>query len=131
MLDFFPGYNIANLDSRKQAITIGDLLSMTSGLREDDGGKDASGNWVQYVLDLPMDNDPGTVQNMNGGGYHLLAAIIQKSSGMTPLAFASKYLFEPLGISGAGWLADPQGINNGSGLMYLTAGIWLRLVIFT
>ena len=58
---------------------------------------------------------------MNGGGYHLLAAIIQKTSGMTPLAFANKYLFDPLGISGAGWLADPQGINNGSGLMYLTA----------
>ena len=30
-------------------------------------------------------------------------------------------LFEPLGISGAKWLADPQGFNNGSGLMYLTA----------
>ena len=40
---------------------------------------------------------------------------------MTPLEFANKNLFEPLGISGAKWLADPQGINNGSGLMYLTA----------
>ena len=40
MLDFFPEYKIANLDARKQAITIGNLLSMTSGLIEDDGGKD-------------------------------------------------------------------------------------------
>ena len=64
MLDFFPDYKIANLDARKQAITIGDLLNMTSGLREDDCGKDGSDNWVQYVLDLPMDNDPGQVQNM-------------------------------------------------------------------
>ena len=38
MLDFFPDRKIDNLDARKQAITIGDLLSMTSGLREDDDG---------------------------------------------------------------------------------------------
>ena len=41
-----------------------------------------------------MDMDPGKVQNMNGGKNHLLAAIIQKTSGMTPLAFANKYLFQ-------------------------------------
>ena len=121
MLDFFPDRKIANPDARKQAITIRDLLSMTSGLREDDSGKDGSADWVQYVLDLPMENDPGKVWNPNGGGYHLLSAIIQKTTGMTPLAFAIKVLFEPLGISGAGWLTDPQGINNGSGLMYLTS----------
>ncbi len=121
MLDFFPDRKIANLDARKQAITIGDLLSMTSGLREDDAGKDGSDDWVQYVLDLPMDYDPGKVRNDNGGGYHLLSAIIQKTTGMNTLEFANKYLFEPLGISGVGWLTDPQGINNGSGLMYLTS----------
>ena len=80
-----------------------------------------SDDWVQYALDLPLDNDPGKVWEQNGGGYQLLTAIIQKTSGMTPLAFANKYLFEPLGISGAEWLADPQGINNGSSLLYLTA----------
>jgi CubicO group peptidase (beta-lactamase class C family) len=121
MLDFFPDRKIANLDARKQAITIQDLLTMTSGLREDDSGKDASDNWVQYVLDLPMDFDPGKFWNENGGGYHLLSAIIQKTTGMTPLAFANKNLFEPLGISDVKWLTDPQGINNGSGLMYLTS----------
>ena len=29
------------MDARKQAITIGNLLSMTSGLREDDGGMES------------------------------------------------------------------------------------------
>ena len=79
MLDFFPDRKIANLDARKQAITIQNLLSMTSGLLEDDAGKDASTDWVQYVLGLPLDFDPGKVWNPNGGGYHLLSAIIQKN----------------------------------------------------
>ena len=37
MLDFFPDRKIANLDARKQAITIENLLTMTSGFIDDDG----------------------------------------------------------------------------------------------
>ena len=38
MLDFFLDYKIANLDAQKQAITIKNLLTQTSGLREDGAG---------------------------------------------------------------------------------------------
>ena len=49
MLDFFPDRKIANLDARKQAITIGDLLSMTSGFYYAGGNGDDSDDWVQYA----------------------------------------------------------------------------------
>jgi CubicO group peptidase (beta-lactamase class C family) len=121
MLDFFPDRKVANLDARKQAITIRDLLSESSGLSENDDGMHNSDDWVQFALDLPMETTPGKVWNHNGGGYHLLSAIIQKATGMTALAFANKFLFGPLGISGARWLTDPQGISEGDNVLYLTS----------
>ena len=120
MLDFFPDYKIANLDARKQAITIGDLLTMTSGFRIDDGGNGIilttgfSINWT-----CRWTHEPGTMWDPTRGGYILLAAIIQKATGMTALAFANKYLFGPLGISGAVWETDPHGIENGGNRLYI------------
>jgi len=123
MLDFFPDRKIANLDAVKQAITIRDLLSMTSGLLGVD--VDSSGvlpdDWVQDQLDMPMNSKPGIEVARNRGGYILLTAIIQKATGMTALAFANKVLFGPLGISGAAWETDSKGIENGGNRLYLTS----------
>ncbi|MFX0091478.1 MAG: serine hydrolase domain-containing protein [Candidatus Hodarchaeota archaeon] len=149
VLDFFPERNISNVDSRKQAMTLEHLLSMTSGLEWNELAVSyansqnnynklvSSADWVQYVLDRPMVAEPGTVWTYNSGVSHLLSAILTKTTGNSTLAFAQKYLFEPLGISTVYWSTDPQGIFFGGssirlttrdmakfGYLYLNNGTW-------
>ena len=123
MIDYFPNRTIANLDSRKQSITIEHLLTMTSGLEWDEWtlpygeyGNDAtdmfqSSDAIQYVLDRPMTYDPGESWTYNSGGSHLLGAIVAITSGQTLYEFAFEHLFEPLGISDydVHWSTDQNG----------------------
>jgi len=101
-----------NLDERKQDITIRHLLTMSSGLDCNDWDKKSRGqedrvykkkDWLQYTLNLPMVNDPGTVVSYCSIGVILAAEIISQASGMTINKFAEKYLFKPLGIHHLQW----------------------------
>lgn len=101
-----------NLDPRKEKITIKHLITMSSGLDCNDWDKNSKGqedrvyrkkDWLQYFLDLPMINDPGTVSNYCSIGQILVAEIISKASRMSIDKFAEKYLFKPLGITNLSW----------------------------
>src|SRR5260370_42469866 len=68
VLDFFDRRSIVNVDDRKEAITVRDLLNMTSGLdwAEPLHGRPASAiemghspNWIQFILNRPMSSTPG------------------------------------------------------------------------
>jgi len=122
LLSFFPIDTIATHDTRKDHITLKDLLTMTSGLdciglpsEETVQAMEASPNWVQFMLDRPMASEPGNTFVYCGGVMHLLSAVLQKATGMTALEYARQNLFEPLGIQEVVWPTDPQGINQGSG----------------
>ncbi len=125
MLSFFPGRTIANLDERKQRITVAHLASMSSGLEctEADQATQAammaSDDWVQFTLDLPVKWGPGSHFEYCNPAIHLLSPILQQATGMTALEFAEVHLFEPLGINEAVWTADPQGYNRGWGDLFL------------
>ena len=70
VLDFLDHRNIANVDQRKEAITVQNLLDMTSGLEwteqaggltppiETDRQMAASVDWVKFILDRPMSSAP-------------------------------------------------------------------------
>jgi len=127
VLDFFPEHTVANLDANKEAMTLEDLLTMRSGFKCSNQGSQStdvqmwmSSDWVQFALDLPMSTEPGTHYNYCNQNSHLLSAIIQETTGMSALAFAQKYLFEPLGVSDVIWSADLQGNNCGWGDMKLS-----------
>ncbi|MEM9829617.1 MAG: serine hydrolase [Bacteroidota bacterium] len=101
-----------NLDERKKDITIKHLLTMSTGLECNDWDKKSKGqedrvykkkDWLQYTLNLPMANEPGTVSHYCSMGVVLAAEIISQASGMTIDAFAEKYLFEPLNIHNLQW----------------------------
>jgi len=122
LVSFFPENAIDNRDARKDRITVRDLLSMSSGL--DCTGlpseatvqeMEASPDWVQFMLDRPMVDEPGSTFVYCGGDMHLLSAILQKVTGMTAFEFARQNLFEPLGFQEVFWPTDPQGFNQGSG----------------
>lgn len=101
-----------NKDKRKEKITIRHLLTMSTGLDCNDWDKKSKGqedriyrkaDWLQYFLDLPMVNDPGTVSNYCTMGQVLATEIISRASGMDIDQFAGQYLFSPLGITSVSW----------------------------
>jgi CubicO group peptidase (beta-lactamase class C family) len=146
MLDFFADRSIANLDDRKEAITLQNLLDMTSGRDWPEpltGRPEAvfdmerSPEWVKFILDRPMARAPGEIFNYDSGNPHLLSAIITKLTGLSASDYAKARLFGPLGISTWNWRHDPQGISTGGyglalqprdmakiGYLYLRNGQW-------
>lgn len=123
MVSFFPDRTIANLDARKEAITVRHLVSMTSGLQCIRDGMEGdttlemhrSPDYVQFALDLPVAYEPGSQFIYCSPAISLLSPILQQATGMTTLEFARQYLFEPLGIHDVIWETDPQGYYRGWG----------------
>jgi CubicO group peptidase (beta-lactamase class C family) len=129
VLDFFADRQVANVDDRKKAITVQNLLDMTSGLDWDQGFEDGkeqspnelyrSSNWTQFILDRPMAHPPGEVFNYSNGNPDLVSAIITKLTGKLAEDYAREKLFAPLGIVDWHWDRDPQGLTIGEGMLYL------------
>lgn len=140
------GAGLRNPDPRKDAITLGHLLTMTPGLACDDWNAASPGNeekmykeldWVKFVLDLPMVADPGTRYGYCTGGVVTLGAVIGNASGRRADAFAREVLFGPLGITRAEWEYTPTGaVDTGGhirmrprdmakfGQLFLQRGLW-------
>jgi CubicO group peptidase (beta-lactamase class C family) len=120
---WFP-HLLRDPDKRKQSITIGDLLTMRSGLESTSGENYGrwvnSRDWVRYALDRPMVSDPGTSMEYSTGTSHILSTILTKASGKSTHQFATEVLARPLGISLAHWPRDPQGIYFGGNEMLMT-----------
>lgn len=148
VFEFFPEYSKYD-NGLKSLLTIGHLLSMTSGIKwnEDVPYNNPensevrmifSGNPIEYVLSQPMDVEPGKQWKYNGGTTQLLAAIIEKTTGLKVDKFAEEYLFKPLGITSYEWFRYPgtdipaaaSGLRLRSrdllkfGLLYFNDGIW-------
>ncbi|MHA2249454.1 MAG: serine hydrolase, partial [Candidatus Kariarchaeaceae archaeon] len=135
MVEFFPDRTIKNNDDLKKMITIEDLLTMRAGIswwqpytsskdfndpNTDFNRMKGSKDYTQYVLDQPMSYVPGNEWAYSSGNSHLLSGIIEKVTGSTTLAFAQKYLFEPMGIEVNYWPNSPEDVNLGGGALKLS-----------
>ncbi|WP_043765754.1 serine hydrolase domain-containing protein [Roseivivax isoporae] len=111
-------------DDARDAITVGDLLSMRAGLDSVSGGDYgawvSSGDWVGYALDRPLVSDPGGRFIYSTGGWHLLGVALARAADRSLLALARDWLGQPLGVDFAPWVADPQGNYLGGNDMALT-----------
>jgi len=120
---YFPKLLGADADEKKRAITVGDLLTMRSGLESTSnrnyGSWVSSSNWVRYALERPIVRDPGARMIYSTGNTHLLSAILTQVSGST-WKFAEEALAQPLGFALPRWPTDPQGIYFGGNDMELT-----------
>ncbi|HSJ23253.1 MAG TPA: serine hydrolase [Longimicrobiales bacterium] len=121
---FFRSHIPAVGDDPKARITVGNLLSMQSGLESTSGRNYGawvtSGNWVRYAITRPMVAEPGTRRIYSTGNSHLLAAVLTQATGKSLWAYTREKLAEPLGITLPRWLADPQGIHFGGNEMRMT-----------
>jgi CubicO group peptidase (beta-lactamase class C family) len=103
----------ANPDPRKSAMTLGNFLSMSSGLDCNDHSSSSPGretvidetpDWVKATLDLPMIDEPGSKAYYCSGGVAVVGRLIENAVHMSLPDFAQANLFGPLGISRSDWV---------------------------
>jgi CubicO group peptidase (beta-lactamase class C family) len=114
----------------KEKITIGDLLTMRSGLDayDDDASSpgnentlDASSDWIRTVYAVPMKLAPGAKYVYCSLDAFLTGAIIENASHMPLDQFANTNLFGPLGIERYSWRHVPVDLVTGQGNLSITA----------
>ena len=112
------------LDQAHGAVTVGDLLTMRSGIDWNEAGVAEYNGWVlapdqiAYLLAREVVATPGSRWNYNSAAVHLLSAILDVHAGGTA-AFADRALLAPLGIRVRDWELDNRGIPNGGAGLYL------------
>jgi CubicO group peptidase (beta-lactamase class C family) len=128
VVDFFPDYApVANLDHRKRAMTVRDLLMMQTGLDWSETPYTGSPlqrlntcgcDWLRLVLDWPMREAPGTRWEYNSGGVITLGGLIGRATGQRVDLWAATELFGPLEIRAVSWFSGlPDGLpHTGGGL---------------
>lgn len=131
ILKYFDEYRIANMDERKQHITLRNLLTMTAGFEwnEDLPYNDpknscdlmeAQFDWVQYVINQPMAGEPGKSFVYSSGITQLLSHIFKKATGKNVDEYAAQYLFQPLGIP-YHWKHTPTDLADTEGGLYISS----------
>lgn len=104
-------------------VTIGHLLTMSSGIEWSEAGSTGYLEWVTaddpvgYVLERDLAAEPGTTFAYSSGGVHLLSVAVAGATSRSLPAYADERLFGPLGIADAAWehLAT-ETVNGASGL---------------
>ena len=122
---YFPEYEPIPADSRKQAMTVADLLTMRSGLDWDESIyagsplqrlNDCRCDWLRFVLDWPARDTPGTRWEYISGNTILLGGLIGAATGRRLDLFAADALFAPLHITGDAWARGlPDGLPHAGG----------------
>ena len=140
VVSFFKADLPATISDNLAAMRVKDLLNMSTGHnKEPTPNMRANGNenWIRVFLAHPVDHQPGTHFVYNSGATYMLSALVQKLTSQPVLAYLKPRLFDPLGIEGADWEVDPNGINTGGwglrvrtediakfGQLYLQKGVW-------
>lgn len=132
VMPYFSDFKLPDADPRRGKMTLRHLLTMTSGIRWDESSvsytdpanscalMEASEDWIQFVLDQPMAEEPGAVWVYNSGVTELLSFIVKKATGKEADDYAAEYLFAPLGIESYFWKRTPKGLADTEGGLYLT-----------
>lgn len=121
--ELLPGY-AEDLPEGKRAITVENLLTMSSGLAstsgEHYGAWVSRSDWTAGALARPLEHEPGQVFTYSTGNTHLLSAILTEATGKSTFDFAREKLFEPLGIEVHSWQRSPEGYYFGGNSLAMT-----------
>lgn len=121
-------------DPRKRAITLRDVLTMTSCLDCNDWDDESPGNeelmypqedWVRFALGLPVRASRGF--SYCTAGVVALGVALERAIGGSLPDFARRELLDPLGIDRAEWQKTPLGQVSTAGGLLLTSRSLLAL----
>ncbi|MEZ5072087.1 MAG: serine hydrolase [Bacteroidales bacterium] len=111
VFDFFP-----ELDSlrtpEKERITLKQVLSMTSGLSEEDEVEVRDPiELASFILSHPLESAPGEEFTYNNNSTNLLGAILYELEGKQADEYAKETLFDKMGISETIWEREDGAIR--------------------
>lgn len=102
----------SNLDissrEKLQRVTVAHLLSNTIGhkegflFRKDIGTRDMN-SLLSYIVERPIEYDPGSHFSYSNVGPFLMSVLVQKELGLSFSDWATPLLFEPLGVADFKW----------------------------
>ena len=137
VVTFFPEYLPDTISDNLAAITVRDLLTMTSGIKPDWGMRSRGTEWIKTFLHKEVKNEPGTVFAYDSMVTYLLSAIVQRVTGVKTLDYLQTKLFDPMHIEVVNWEVSPEGVNTGGwglhiqseslakiGQLWLDEGVW-------
>ena len=135
IVDIFSNEVPAKVSENLAQLRVRDLLTMNVGKKDHllrDGG-----DWVKEFLSKDFFRKPGTGFKYDSDATYMLAAIVEKKSGMKMMDYLQKNMFDQIGITKAWTTCSPQGIPCGGwgmnmttrelarfGQLYLNRGGW-------
>jgi CubicO group peptidase (beta-lactamase class C family) len=117
----------SDLEPQKRAMTLANLLTMSSGYFCDDGNDDAPGNeetmWNQtdepdfyrYTMSVPMATPPGEKAVYCSASPNLALGMVGRATGEFPIYSFDRLIAGPMKIGNYSWPVDPAGNPYGGG----------------
>lgn len=137
LCDMFPEHAPADPAHPVHQFTVRHLLTMSTGTLFNEVGTALGYDWVAEFMRAGVKFRAGTAFEYNSMNTYMLAAVVQRKSGMRMLDYLTPRLFLPLGIHDAAWETCPLGIEKGGwglslaiedvakiGQLYLNKGVW-------
>jgi CubicO group peptidase (beta-lactamase class C family) len=127
------------LEPRKRAMTLENLLTMTSGIFCDDGNPDAPGNeetmtnqeeepdYYRFYMKAPMDRQPGAEPVYCSGDPNLAIGVLHRASGEHPMDMFDRLLSGPLQIPRQAWVLSPSRQPYGGGSIAMIPRDYMKL----
>ena len=109
---FFPELLPDTVSDNLAAMTVRDLLTMTSGITPDWNMRNHTPHWIATYLGKTV-SGVGSKFQYDSIATYLLSAIVQKATGMLLLDYLRLKLFEPMHITEVAWEVSPEGYNTG------------------
>jgi CubicO group peptidase (beta-lactamase class C family) len=128
----YDGKPPADLDPRKQSITLENLLTMSSGLDCNDGDDTTPGSennmqsqmkdpdWRHFTMNVPMAREPGSLSLYCAGGSNLVGGVLSKATGKSAQELFDTLVTRPLHCNRYYMNLAPNGdIYLGGGMHFL------------
>lgn len=129
--EFYDLKSFENYSSKKEDVTIKDLLTMSSVFDGNDDDANSPGNeenmyptpdWIKFTLDLPVSlTRPKDEWHYFTAGVVLLGDILNKKVPGGLEEYADQKIFKPLGITRYQWQYTPRKVPNTAGGIRMNA----------
>jgi len=131
VVSFFPNDRPAEISANLATLKVKHLLSMSVGMEKDailTIEKTPPGQtWEKTFLSLPIVYEPGSRFLYNSASSYMLSSIVKQTTGKSAHEWLRPRIYEPLGITGATWTENGEGVNMGASHLRITTEDFAKL----